>query len=249
MKSLIIGKGQIGQALFEIFSKVHECYIRDIRAELDDPKSIEVLHLAYPDSENFVESVLDYKAYYKPRLTIIHSSVAIGTTQQCGEHVVHSPERGRFPNLAREMRMYRKFIGFEEIEDGDLAAFYINACNWPTQLVDDPQQTEMLKLLSNAHMGLEIAWRQEVERLGVNAEIYQLWEQSYQTGYMKTNQHHLIRPIMRPDPIGGHCILPCIDLLLQRFASKFLELIKESNGLAKRKEESASYHASAVSSR
>lgn len=239
MKSLIIGKGQIGEALFKIFSKVHECYIRDVRPELNDPDGIEVLHIAYPDSENFVESVIDYTFYYKPRLTIIHSSVAIGTTAQCGEHVVHSPERGRFPNLAKEMVMYRKFIGFEDIEDGDLAAAYFHACDWPTQLIDSTEQTEMIKLLSNAHMGLEIAWRQEVQRMGVDTEVYTLWEQSYQSGYMKTGQHNLIRPIMRPDPIGGHCILPCVDILLQRFASKFLQLIKESNAKAEESRESS----------
>ena len=43
------------------------------------------------------------------------------------------------------------------------------------------------------------------------------------------------RPIMFPDVIGGHCIIPNTELLLKSYDSKFLRLILDSN--EKRKEE------------
>lgn len=232
MKSLIIGNGQIGSALFEIFSKVHETHVRDFEAV--DLDGVEILHIAYPYSKAFVETTKDYIDQYKPGLTMIHSTVKIGTTEQCGPHVVHTPERGRFPHLAKEMKVYRKFIGGFDVDDLDLAEQYFKMCKWETQLIDDPEITETLKLVSNAHMGLEIAWRQELERWGIDRESLQLWESSYFQGYMYLGQHHLVRPQMRPDPIGGHCILPSIDILLQTFDSPCLEFVRESDGKTKR---------------
>lgn len=247
MKSLVIGKGQIGQALFEIFSKAHDCFIRDVEPEADDPDVVEVLHICYPDGATFVDSVVAYKERYHPRLTIIHSSVAVGTTRRCGKHTVHSPERGRFPNLAKEMLLYRKFIGGLQANDLAVANAYLTACNWETEEILDPDQTELLKLISNVHMGLEIAWRQEVDRFGCDAVAYQSWEETYRQGYMKSGQYQLIRPIMNLGPIGGHCILNCLDLLAQKIKSKAFEFIGETNGLAKRKNAQGSGYA--VSSR
>jgi len=43
------------------------------------------------------------------------------------------------------------------------------------------------------------------------------------------------RPVMFPDVIGGHCLIPNTELLLKSYDSKFLRLILESN--EKRKEE------------
>jgi hypothetical protein len=229
MKSLIIGNGQIGSALFEIFSKVHETHVRDFEASNLD--GIEILHICYPYSDKFIESTKNYIDQYRPRLTIIHSSVAIGTTDKCGDHVVHAPERGRFPKLAKQMSYFKKFIGGSNQEDCNLAAKYFDICNWNTHIVLDPKITEALKLISNAHMGLEIAWRQEIDRWGIDRQIYALWEDSYFGGYMRFGEYNLLRSRMNPDPIGGHCILPCVDILSQTYESPALKFIKESNNV------------------
>ena len=43
------------------------------------------------------------------------------------------------------------------------------------------------------------------------------------------------RPVMFPDVIGGHCLIPNTELLLKSYDSEFLRLILESN--EKRREE------------
>lgn len=235
MKSLIIGAGQIGSALNEIFSDTFDCHMRDI-APLK-LEGVEVLHIAYPYSDKFVGDTKAYIEQYKPRLTMIHSTVAIGTTEECGDHVVHTPERGRFPNLAKEMISYKKFIGGFDMDDCALAAQYLRACKWDSQIVDDPKITEALKLISNAHMGLEIAWRQELEHWLVDREVYQLWEDSYFSGYVRFGQMNLIRPRMRPDPIGGHCIVPSVEILKKSMKIPFLDQILETNERTKREKE------------
>lgn len=242
MKSLIIGAGQIGNALHDIFLKGHVSFLRDV----DDLhcSDIEVLHIAFPYSDDFVIQTKAYIEQYKPKLTIIHSSVAVGTTDQCGPHVVHSPERGRYPHLAEQMQKFQKFIGGGYQEDRALAKRFFEALEWETVLIDDARYTELFKLLSNVHLGLEIAWRQEVERIsraltGTSASpIYEAWESSYNKGHTVLGHRQLIRPLVRPAPIGGHCILPCTDILGDQYDSKLFDFIKESN--AKRQTEETS---------
>jgi hypothetical protein len=50
-----------------------------------------------------------------------------------------------------------------------------------------------------------------------------------------THLVRLDRPVMFPGVIGGHCLIPNVELLLKSYDSKFLRLILESN--EKRKEE------------
>lgn len=242
MKSLIIGAGQIGQALQEIFLKAHISFIRDV----DDLhcEDVEILHIAFPYSEGFVDVTKAYIAEYRPKLTIIHSSVKVGTTEKCGAHVVHSPERGRYPHLSRQMQVFQKFVGGGDTADRLLAKKFFDALEWETVLVDDARWTELVKLLSNIHLGLEIAWRQEVDRIsnvliGMPASaVYTAWETSYNRGHAELGHRHLMRPIVNPGPIGGHCILPCTEILSTQFDSLLFRFIEGSN--AKRKAEEAS---------
>lgn len=235
MKSLIIGAGQVGSSLHKIISRAHECQIRDIHPL--EVNNLEILHICYPDSDAFVKITRGYIEEYKPRLTIINSSVGVGKTDQCGPHVVNSPVRGRHPNLETEMLAYPKFIGTDNAADGLLAARHFEDCGWET-VICDAKTTEFLKLISNVHMGLEIAWRQEVERMmdafRVDKAAYLAWEKSYNAGYKWSGHDHLIRPLMNPDPIGGHCILPCTEILLKQFQSQALRFILESNESRKR---------------
>jgi hypothetical protein len=231
MKSLVIGAGQVGSGLFEIISKEHESYLRDIE---DFPMAgIEVLHICYPEHDGFEETTKKYIEEYKPRLTIINSSITVGTTSKCGENVVYSPVRGRHPNLATEMLVYPKFVSGKNISDVVTATEYFEKCGWTVHASNSPETLELLKLLSNIHMGLEVAWRQEVKRIlnhfNVRSEDYTLWEQTYNDGYVELGQEHLVRSMMSPDPIGGHCILECNQILKSQFPSKAFDFIQESN--------------------
>lgn len=235
MRSLIIGRGQIGQALLNIFSRYHETQIRDIEP-VKVHGQVEILHIAYPYSEDFVRYTVKYMDEYKPKLTMIHSSVKIGTTDLCGEHVVHTPERGRHPNLDFEMREFPKFVAGRDCEDVRIAEQYFVECEWPVHTMFNPQATELYKLASNVHLALEVAWRQTVERMieqiGHNAFPrlgYEEWEDSYNRGHRSLGQQQLLRPRLKPGPIGGHCLLPCLDILSESFKSPFFKAIKESN--------------------
>jgi hypothetical protein len=238
MKSLVIGAGQIGNAIYELIKPHHEAFIRDLQ-ETDCGDGIDFLHICYPDSLYFVSDTLKYIDKYKPGATIIHSSVGIGKTEQCGERVVHCPVRGRHPNLTKEIPAFALYVGGSHKETVDKVCAYLESYNLVVKPVDGSHVTEFCKLISNVHMGLEIAWRQEVgrmmERFSVPAKVYEDWEDTYNVGYRFTGDEQLTRPRLSPAPIGGHCILQCTEILENQHASKLLECIRESNGKAKRK--------------
>ena len=235
MKSLIIGAGQVGTALKEVLSINYDVVIRD----LDDlqVEGVKVLHICYPDHENFAENTRKYVNQYKPELTIIHSSVPVGTTSKCGDDFVYSPVRGRHPRLASEMKKFTKFVASKNPRMAEKAFIYFESTGWPTALADSSESLEFLKVLSNVHMGLEISWRQEVQKMlnhfNIPSNYYESWERSYRDGYLQTKDYNLIRSIMRPDPIGGHCILPCTEILKSQFNSPLLEFIINQNEKAK----------------
>lgn len=238
-KTLIIGAGEVGQALKEVLSPFHETYLRDIKPF--ECKAVKVLHICYPDHPGFIETTKRYiKDYDYPEVTIINSSVSVGTTRKFDDNVVYSPVRGRHPDngLANEMRIFRKFVAGLDPIVTNLAVHHFRVAGLRIYSTDNPDALEYLKLMSNVHMGLEIAWRQEVGRMMKSFHIedkdYEAWEETYSEGYQKLGQYHLMRPLMRPDPIGGHCILPCTEILKSQYPSKALDFIQESNQLALR---------------
>lgn len=231
--NLIIGNGQIGSALFCIFKDAHETYIRDIAPQTIPDIAKGVLHIAYPYSAGFERSVEDYVALYRPRLTIIHSSVPVGTTDSIkAMNVVYSPVRGRHPFLVDQIPHYVKWVAGNS-EDVDIACDFFGACGLETQISTNPKTLEFAKMLSNVHMGLEIAWKQETRRMaqyfGLSHQTIEEWEQSYQDGYLDADELHLIRPMMKSDPIGGHCILECMDMLDSGYHSLAFDFIRDSN--------------------
>lgn len=234
MKTLVIGAGQVGRAIMDICTGAHETHMRDVEPlELD---GVEVLQICFPDSIHFADYVKSYVGKYNPKVTIINSSVAVGTTDLCGKNVVYSPVRGRHPALSEEMKAFPKFVHGRSFPDVELAMEYFMACGLNVMFDRNPKAGEFNKLISNVHMGLEIAWRQEVGRMmasfDIDPKIYEAWEKSYADGYRKLEQFHLMRPQMRPDPIGGHCIMPCTEILAEQYSSDALGFILDSNAEA-----------------
>lgn len=238
MKVLVIGKGQIGTAIHAIVSrKNHEVHIRDIADyELG---GVDVLHICYPDSLYFVQETMAYMAKYSAKLTIVHSSVAVGKTNDLGDRAVHCPVRGRHPNLESQIPAFPMFVGGDNKETVREACEYLNGLDLICKPVFDSMATEVCKLLSNVHMGLEVAWRQEVGRIlnqfCIDPQFYHEWEDTYNEGYRITGDEQLTRPRLNPDPIGGHCILECTEILGKQFHSKLFDFIKESNDIEKTK--------------
>src|SRR5947207_1021443 len=227
---VIVGLGEVGKPLLEIMKGRYQTFGVDI----NQPASIsrcDVMHICFPcESGKFTTQVVEYIRQYQPALTIINSTVAPGTTRsiagESGTAVVHSPIRGKHVRMQEEMLRYTKFIGALDLQSGQHAVEHFGGVGMKTKLLSSPEASEIAKLTETTYFGLLIAWAQEVERycmkLGANYdEVVAFYEEI-----------RFFPPVKYfPGEIGGHCVMPNTDILLQEFPSALLQAIVQSNTL------------------
>ena len=227
---IIVGLGEVGKPLLEIIKKRHEVFGVDI--DLAAPlKRCDVMHVCFPFRDGkFVSQVVGYIGRYQPDLTIINSTVAPGTSRriagESGAFVVNSPVRGKHAHMQEEMLHYTKFIGALDSESGLRAAQHFQSVGIKTKTLNTPEATEIAKLTETTYFGVLIAWAQEVERYCREVEA------SYDEVVSFYDEIKFFPPVKYfPGVIGGHCVMPNIDILLRKFPSGLLEAVIQSNKL------------------
>lgn len=225
---VVAGLGEVGRPLLRILSSTFDCTGIDIEpARVTAPCS--VLHICYPyQIDGYVRVTADYIRSLQPSLTIIHTSVPPGTTRQVQEAVpdqliAYSPVRGKHVRMQEEMLHYSKFVAAPRQPALGAALDHLSAAGFRTATLPSPELAELAKLLETTYLGVLIAWTQEMERMAA------------QYGGTFNDVNSLIEEVaflpshIYPGVIGGHCVLPNIDLLRARLDSKFLDLVVESN--------------------
>jgi UDP-N-acetyl-D-mannosaminuronate dehydrogenase len=225
---VIVGLGEVGKPLLEIVKSRYRTFAVDIN-QLASVSQCDVMHICFPfKNDKFVGQVIEYIHQYQPVLTVINSTVAPGTTRriavESGTAVVHSPVRGKHARMQEEMVRYTKFIGALDPAAGERAAGHFQSLGMKTRILSSPEATELAKLTETTYFGLMIAWAQEVERychhLSLNYdEVVSIYEEIT-----------FFPPVKYfPGIIGGHCVMPNIEILSRLGHSEFLHAIKWSN--------------------
>jgi UDP-N-acetyl-D-mannosaminuronate dehydrogenase len=227
-KIVILGLGEVGRPLYNLISKHHDVLAVDI-AQAAAPERVEVMHVCYPfQIKDFIGETERYIRYFRPRLTIINSTVAVGVTraiaQRTGARVVNSPVRGKHVRMEEDLHLYTKFIGALDPEDGRKAACHYESAGFKTKLLSSPEATELAKLTETSYFGVMIAWAQEVERYCDQAGV------NYDEVISFYREINFFPPVQYfPGIIGGHCVMPNIELLRNFQPSAMLDAIQASN--------------------
>ena len=213
MRDLIIGRGEVGMALLYVLSDVYEVEVIDLGEKATFKPRI--LHICFSFSDKFIKEVQRYQKFYKPEITVIHSTVPVGTSRKCG--AIHSPVRGRHPDLVKSLRIFPKFLGGKE---ANRVADYFRWAGMKVILVDKQETTEAGKLFDTEYYRICIEFTHRVkkycDRHNLNFhEVYTLFNQTYNEGYEKLGYPEFRRPILQPimGPIGGHCVIPNSKLI------------------------------------
>lgn len=230
----ILGYGEVGKAIAKFYPPLKFSggpKIKDLDRD-DGLKGVEILHICLPWSKNFVELVKKEIKEIKPKLTIIHSTVAPGATKKVGGMTVHSPVRGVHPELYKGIKTFVKYIGADNKKAGELAKKHLEGLGIKTKLFYPSLTTEIGKLLDTSYYGLVIAWHGEMKKIcdkfGIDFEkAITDFNQSYNEGYKKLGMPNVIRPVLYPpkEEIGGHCIVPNAEIIKKHFKSKAIDLI------------------------
>jgi UDP-N-acetyl-D-mannosaminuronate dehydrogenase len=228
-KVVVVGLGEVGKPLLELISKHRPVVGVDISPPVDVVDQVEVLHLCYPfQVHDFVAESARYIELFKPELTIINSTVGVGTTRsvaaRSGAPVVNSPVRGKHARMLEELCMYTKFVGAIDPATGHHAAEHFESLGLKTKVLSSPEATELAKLTETTYFGLMIAWAQELERYCDQSgtdyeEIVSFYDE---IKFFPSVKYF-------PGVIGGHCVMPNIEILRKFDQSVMLNAIQTSN--------------------
>jgi UDP-N-acetyl-D-mannosaminuronate dehydrogenase len=250
---LIVGLGEIGHTLFALLNEAKESfdvYGLDLdqtkmhklgQSKKNIPAQIDTMHICLPCSnqQNFADITVGYIEEFKPKLTIIDSTVPPGTTMKVAEKckclVAHSPSRGVHKNAEHmkwEMKRWTKYVGGANAQAAQAARVHFEKIGLKVKVLKSSTETELAKLFETTYRAWMIACFQEMHRISkaFGADFDETVDFLEDTHLVRSD-----RPVMFPGVIGGHCLIPNTELLLAAYDSEFLRLILESN--EKRKEE------------
>jgi len=250
MKIGILGLGEVGQAIKEVYlnnpkGKEFEIVVCDKAKNLyqfevpnDEGDVMQYLHICLPYNEKFEDLVEAVCKKYNPGITIIHSTVKVGTTKRLNDkvgRVVHSPIRGVHPKLYEGVKTFVKYIGYDEFDVGNMiATHFSDDLGLDVGMFENSKTTELGKLLSTTYYGMAIAFHNYTNKIckenGLDFDkVMTDFNGTYNEGYKKLGKENVIRPVLyapEDGKIGGHCIIPNAKILKEQFGdSEVLKMI------------------------
>lgn len=214
METVLIGYGEVGKAVYMAWAEYHQFYIHDPCLGLYAmPKDkVDVMLVAIGNSDKFVATVKDYKERFKPDVTIILSSVPIGTTAEIGD-AVHSPIEGLHRNhMYRYLQEGTRWVGGDYKREKIQEFFRETMCE--VKFLDKPEFTEFLKLRSTSLYGISIElarWSGIVcKELGMDSDTIKEYDRFYNQLNKDMGKPEYQRYVLDPPTgrIGGHCVIP-----------------------------------------
>ena len=237
MTDVILGMGEVGQTLFDLLvDRKFDC----VGIDLDDSKckkysenevikNPEYLHVCLPgELTGFTDIVLDWIDKIKNiQVVIIHSTVKPGTTKIIQEKltipILFSPVRGVHKRFLNDIKKYTKFISFDGIEiDLKIKKDLENRFE-KIEWMSTTKTAELAKILvDTTYYGWLINYAQITKMIceKENVDFDEMWKFADEIHENLGN-----RPKMFPGIIGGHCVIPNLDLV----EYENLDIIKKIN--------------------
>jgi UDP-N-acetyl-D-mannosaminuronate dehydrogenase len=234
---LIMGYGEVGKGIGGLYedNNDYNVFVYDIKnvvtpdyfdayTEIREEDTIDILHICIPYIQNFAEESIKLMLKFKPKLTIINSTVPIGMTRDIYKTadmpIAHSPVMGKRPNLTEGIKTFTKIIGSPLREFASSAAEHFNELGVTTIVYKQSEDSEAAKLFDTTYYGWNIFYMKylhkfcEEHKLDFDS-IYTETNKIYNEGYTKLGNPEYVRPVLKhmPGSVGGHCIKPNYKIL------------------------------------
>ena len=238
-KDVVCGLGEIGAPILKIVSRVKPVVGYDINPKLMAEKRFEkykklettFLHICIPNTDNFVKNIISLSKKFNPKAIIIHSTISPGTTAKLQARfsipVIYSATRGVHKRMLHDLKRYTKFYAIESnAPRKELASEYaklMKKAGVRTKQMSSPMTLEIAKIVvDTSYYGWLITYAQLSNMIAIkyNVNYDEMWSFADDIHKFLGN-----RPKMFPGFIGGHCVIPNLDLL----KDDTLDLIKEIN--------------------
>ena len=239
-KDVIAGIGEIGRPLLKLLSKQDIAVGFDLNSELISKRKFEryknlqtsFLHIAIPVTNKFIGNVLKLEKKFNPECIVIHSTIKPGTTKKLQGKlsipVIYSATRRVHKRMIRDLKRYTKFFAISKNAPRSKWASLefiklMKKCGIKTKKMSKPETLEFAKIICDtSYLGWLVNYAQLSNTIAIQNGIDydEMWSFSDEIHKFLGN-----RPKMYPGYIGGHCVIPNLDLL----NNETLNLISEMN--------------------
>ena len=239
-KDIVAGIGEIGKPILKLLSKNSITVGFDLNRDLMDERKFEkykklktsFLHITIPVTNRFINDVLKLYKKFQPECVVIHSTIKPGTTEKLQGKlpipVIYSATRGVHKRMSNDIKRYTKFfvISTNAPRSKWASSKYVKLmkrCGIKTKKMSKPETLELAKIVCDtSYLGWLVNYAQLSNLIaiehGVNYD--EMWSFSDEIHEFLGN-----RPKMYPGYIGGHCVIPNLDLI----HLDTLNLIKKMN--------------------
>ena len=239
-KDVVAGLGEIGNPILKLFSKGTIAVGYDINSKLVNLQKLKkyenlptrILHICIPYDNNFYKKISSLEKKFNPSMIVIHSTIAPYTTKQIQKNlkipVLYSATRGVHKRMLSDLKHYTKFYALEPDAPKKKWAVstYSNVlkkCGVKSKRMSNPMTLELAKILvDTSYYGWLINYAQLTNMIAIQHKV------SYDEMWSFSDEIHKFlgnRPKMFPGFIGGHCVIPNLELM----HDKTLDLIKGIN--------------------
>ena len=245
-KDVVVGIGEVGKPILKLLAKDNIVVGFDIEPNLMDKKKFEryknlktsFLHIAIPATGKFVNNILDLHKKFQPECIVIHSTIKPGTTEELQRKlsipIIYSATRGVHKRMVYDLKRYTKFFVISpNAPRGKWASTryvkLLKHCGVKTKKMSKPETLELAKIICDtSYLGWLVSYAQISSMIAIqyNVEYDEMWSFSEEIHKFLGN-----RPKMFPGHIGGHCVIPNIDLI----NNQTLDLIKQMNDMYAKK--------------
>ncbi len=237
MTDIILGMGEVGETIYDLLKdRKFNC----VGIDLDNSKcknytenkvieNPEYLHVCLPgELVKFTDIVIEWINKIKNiQVVVIHSTVKPGTTKivqgKTSIPILFSPVRGVHKRFLSDIKKYTKFISFDGKEiDSKIKKDLENRfekIDW----MSTTKTAELAKILvDTTYYGWLINYAQITKMICEKEDVNfdEMWKFADEIHQNLGN-----RPKMFPGIIGGHCVIPNLDLIKY----ENLDMIKKIN--------------------
>jgi len=245
-KDVVVGIGEIGKPILKLLSKSNITVGFDSNPDLMDKRKFEryknlqtsFLHVTIPVTDKFINNVLRLYKKFQPECIVIHSTVKPGTTKKLQGKlsipVIYSATRGVHKRMIHDLKRYTKFFVISTNAPRSKWASsrfvkLMKGCGIKTKKMSKPETLELAKIICDtSYLGWLVNYAQLSNKIAIEYGIdyNEMWSFSDEIHKLLGN-----RPKMYPGYIGGHCVIPNLELVHDHT----LDLIKELNAVYKSK--------------
>jgi UDP-N-acetyl-D-mannosaminuronate dehydrogenase len=259
-KNIVAGLGEIGRPILDLIKKSEPSIGYDINEKLVNTVDVKkyqnyqtlILHICIPFTKNFEKNIKFLYKKFDPKIIVIHSTVSPYTTKKIQQSlpipIIYSATRGVHKRMLHDLKRYTKF--FAIYEDAPTAKWAVaeyskllRKCGVKTKQMSNPLTLELAKIIvDTSYYGWLINYAQLSNMIAVEHGVNydEMWSFSYEIHKFLGN-----RPKMFPGFIGGHCVIPNLDLmhnqtlnLIRQINTKYAKKVKNSKSIAKKYQKS-----------